>query len=66
MGFRYVLEITATLEKQDNGYWSKTPMDEFINKCQDPRNITVLIKEGGTEPKQVPASIRIKQVIVDL
>lgn len=66
MGFKYILEINATLQKEDGGYWSKTPLNEFLAKCDDPRNIQVWISEGSREPHRIPASVKIKQVIVDV
>lgn len=67
MGFKYELEISALLVKEDGGYWSKTPLNEFLAKCTDPRNIKVYITENSAdEPKQIPASVKIKRVIVDV
>jgi hypothetical protein len=67
MGFKYILEIHAELQKQDAGYWSKTPLNEFLSKCQDPRLMRVAVREGDvSEWKQIPAQVKIKQVIVDV
>ena len=66
MGFKYILEITAELERTDNGYWSQTKLNEFLEKCEDTKNLRVFISEGNRSPRQIPARIRISKVIVDV
>lgn len=66
MGFKYDIEISATIQKEDRGYWSKTPLNEFLAKCDDARNIEVYIKEGSREPQRIKAKVKIKRVIVDI
>lgn len=59
---RYVLKIETTFESS-GGYMRNSTIDEFLAWAQDQsRNLVVLIKEGGQEPKPVRADITVVQL----
>lgn len=66
MGFKYVLEIKGHLVKEDGGYWSNTPLNEFLANCDDAKLMSVYIQQGQGEIVQIPATVKIAQVIVDV
>jgi hypothetical protein len=66
MHVTYALKIEATLEKSgDYAVEHKATLPEFFDWAKDQtRYLTVLIKEGATEPKPVRATITVKSVTV--
>lgn len=63
MKITYVLETTVVLVKEESGYWSNTPLKEFLEKAQpEVSRIEIYVKEGALEPKLVPARFKIKSV----
>lgn len=64
---KYLLEITAEMEK-DGAYFGTTEtLDWFIDHAvDDARNMTVLIQQGATEPVRLRnAQVRVKRIVLD-
>ncbi len=61
----FFLQIEATVEETDAGYWSKDPMHEVLaNIRRDvPPTIRVYVERGGSGPKLVNAKIKVDKVL---
>lgn len=63
MKIEVVTKISTVYVVSDTGYTSNMTLPEIEKWAKDHiRSVQLLIKEGGTEPKVVPAQFDIEQI----